>query len=127
MAGMAKSEAEVDSIAIAPSFSFLVDVAGVQQVSNYLSRCPFCDVNSISQIPGSYSGVASDIAQYQSMIGEKCPLRHISPPFNKFLLKIYKFSATGLDKQHFSNIIVLYMIDISLFNYHELDIVFKCS
>jgi len=81
MAGVAKSEVRVDSIAIAPSFSFLGDVASFQQVSDYLSRCPFRDANRISQIPSSYAGMASDIAQHQSMIGKKCPLRYISPPF----------------------------------------------
>jgi hypothetical protein len=28
--------------------------------------------------------VVSDIAQHQSVVAKKCPLRHVSPPSDKF-------------------------------------------
>jgi hypothetical protein len=33
----------------------------------------------------------SDIAQHQSVVAKKCPLRHVSPPFNKFSSTFRKF------------------------------------
>jgi hypothetical protein len=100
MDGMAKIKVRIDSVAITPSFSFLGDVAGFQQVRDYLPRCPFCDANSIGQVQGSYPGVVSDITQHQGMIGKKCPLRHVLPPFKKILLnfapKVLTNNALGV-------------------------------
>jgi hypothetical protein len=61
---MTKSNVGVDSIAVPSSFSLFGDVTNIQQVGDYLPRRPFRYANSISQIPGSYPGVASDIAQH---------------------------------------------------------------
>jgi hypothetical protein len=85
MDGMAKSEVRVDSVTIAPSISFFGDVASFQQVGDYLSSRPLRNTNGTSQFPSSYPGVVSDIAQHQSVVAKKCPLRHVSPPFDKFL------------------------------------------
>jgi hypothetical protein len=59
---MAKIEVGVDSITIAPSFSFLGDVTSFQQIGDYLSSRSLRNTNGISQFPGSYPGVVSDIA-----------------------------------------------------------------
>jgi hypothetical protein len=126
MDGMAQNKVGVDPVAIAPSLSFLIYVSAVQQVGDYLPRRPFCDADSISQIAGGYPGVASDIAQHHSMIGEKCPLRHIPPPVQKLPSDSSNFPPKGLDKQH-SNIVILTMIHSSLFMYHELGMVFEGS
>jgi len=77
---MAKREISVYAVAIASSFLLFVDITGLRQVSYYLPRSSLSNAYCIAQLPGGDTGMLSQIAKHQSMIGEKGPLRHCLNP-----------------------------------------------
>ena len=87
MAGVAKTEVSVDTIAIASTLSFLRDVAGIQQVRNYLPCRPLSDADGIGNSYGCGRVITSYAAQHQSMVGKKSPSRHITSPFYQMYTK----------------------------------------
>ena len=58
---MTKRWVGVDAAAITPSFPLFGDVANVQKAGDYLPCGPLSDADGISHVPGSDTGMASNM------------------------------------------------------------------